>query len=51
MKKFWNNVGLWFAYIAVVALVVGLIGGCVAIKWNVYHQRFPNASPWTFLFK
>jgi hypothetical protein len=51
MKKVSNTILEWLCYIVIFALVTGVIGGCVAIKWNVYHQRFPNASPWTFLFK
>lgn len=34
------------------AIVTGIalsIYGIVTLKWNAYHQRFPNASFWTFL--
>jgi hypothetical protein len=49
--SFFKTVYEFTVGLVVVALVIGLIGGCVAIKWDVYHQRFPNASPWTFMFK
>ena len=51
MKKWMNQALSALAALAVVLLIAGAIGGCVAVKWNVYHQRFPNASWWTFLFK
>ena len=51
MKKWLNQVLAALAAVAIVLLIAGAIGGCVVVKWSVYHQRFPHAAWWTFFFK
>lgn len=57
IKRFFKWLSEWLQVIGVVAAVIGFIVAVVAllyvifiVKWNVYHQRFPNASFWTFFF-
>jgi len=34
----------------VVAIVATIIGGLIRLDYVAYRQRFPDASPWTYLF-
>ena len=49
-KGFWRNVREASLTILVTCLVIGVISIFVYLDWCAYHQRFPQAEFWTWLF-
>ena len=47
MKRFIDNVKI----VAACACIVAFICGLVYLDYSAYRQRFPNAAPWTYLFR
>jgi len=37
--------------VAALVAVVSVVGGLVYLDYSAYRQRFPNAAPWTYLFR
>lgn len=47
MKKFRETLAIVGAGLCVAAL----LGGLLYLDYSAYRQRFPNAAPWTYLFR
>lgn len=51
VKETMKNMKIVLLYVAFAIVVLSLLGGCVALKYRIYRERFPDAAPWTFLFR
>jgi hypothetical protein len=50
IREFLVWLGGCITILAITSLVLCAVWGAIYLKWSVYHQRFPSASWWTFLF-